>query len=257
MRGLPDGLCDLIYVDPPFGTGVIRRGSAASYADRSSPEAFIRQHGPRLAECRRLLSRRGTLYVHLDYRTAHLVRTLLDDLFGRSSFLNEVIWSYRTGGNAKRHFARKHDNILVYAQDPDHHIFHVLRSGEYRTDGLRVDEAGRPYKTTRKGRVYFHPGGPAMTDVWDIPFLSTVASERTGYPSQKPLALLERVVLSSSDPGSVVGDFYCGSGTSLVAAARHNRRYLGCDLSPQAVEIARCRLREASLQGESSDGEKT
>jgi DNA modification methylase len=197
---------------------------------------------PRCRQMRRLLKPSGTLYVHLDWHAVHYVKVLLDDVFGGDNFLNEVVWSYRTGGRSPRWFARKHDTLLVYAKKLGDHKFHVLRDGEFRTDGMNVDEHGRPYKQTRAGRLYFHPDGPAVTDVWEIPFLSTVSSERLGYPTQKPEALLERIISASSDPGDRVADFFCGSGTTAAVARRLGRRWLACDISPEAVAIARARL---------------
>lgn len=272
MAALPDGCCDLVYIDPPFFTGRRRalsksverrpaaspheppdraerprgaRRAAAAYDD-TWPEgigdylAFLR---PRLEQCRRLLPVHGTLYVHADWRAAHHVRIELDRLFGPSNFLNEIIWHYRTGGVSRRWFSRKHDTILAYARRRGRHVFHVMRDGAFRTDGLRLGADGRPYKSTRRGPIYFHPDGPALADVWDLPFLSTVSRERAGWPTQKPVALLERVIRASSDPGAVVGDFFCGSGTTLVAAGRLGRRWIGCDAAPAACAIARKRLR--------------
>jgi site-specific DNA-methyltransferase (adenine-specific) len=190
----------------------------------------------------RLLQPSGVLFVHLDWRAAHYAKVLLDDIFGAGNFLNVIIWSYRTGGVSRRWFARKHDTILAYAKKRGRHTFHVIRDGTFRTDGLKRDTTGRPYKSTRKGRLYFDRRGPVVTDVWEIPFLSTVSLERVGYPSQKPLALLERIVAAASNPGDLVADFFCGSGTTLVAARNLGRRWLGCDSSPRAVEIARTRL---------------
>lgn len=190
-----------------------------------------------------MLADKGSLYVHLDWRTVHHVRVLLDSIFGADNFLNEIIWSYRTGGRSTRWFARKHDTILLYARRAGRHTFNLLRNGEFRTLGMNRDQAGRPYKSTRKGRLYFHPDGPALTDVWELPFLSTVSNERLGYPSQKPEALLERVIKASSNEGDLVADFFCGSGTTLAVAKRLARHYLGCDVSPAAVEIATTRLR--------------
>ena len=245
MRSLPDGACDLIYLDPPFKTQRVRaardgpryddhwQGGLRPYLD------FLR---PRLAEAHRLLPEKGSLYVHLDWRAVHYVKVELDRIFGADNFLNEIIWSYRTGGLSARWFARKHDTILLYARSSGHHTFNVVRAGAFRTDGLNRDARGRPYKNTRNGRLYFHPDGPALTDVWDIPFLSTVSLERTGYPSQKPEALLERIIRASSDPGDVVADFFCGSGTTCAVAARLGRRWLGCDNSEEAVAIAALRL---------------
>ena len=113
------------------------------------------------------------------------------------------------------------------------------------TDGMNYDEQGRPYKQTRAGRLYFHPDGPAVTDVWEIPFLSTVSLERCGYPTQKPEALLERIIRAGSEPGDWVADFFCGSGTTLAVARRLGRRWLGCDNSAAAVKLAQRRVRLA------------
>ncbi len=246
MRSLPDACIDLIYADPPFKTGKVRtQGSRGHAFDDRWPggvRAYLAFLEPRLREMRRLLRPTGSLYLHLDWHAAHYAKVLLDDVFGYDHFLNEIIWSYRTGGVSRRWFGRKHDTILAYARCRGRHTFHVLRDGAFRTDGLNRDEQGRPYKNTRRGRLYFHRDGPAMTDVWEIPFLSTVSLERTGYPGQKPLALLERIIRAGSNPGDLVADFFCGSGTTLVAAARLGRRWLGCDIAARAVAVARRRL---------------
>jgi len=247
MRSLADGCCDLIYVDPPFFTDQPGRGSRGRFSGawRGGLDAYLAFLRPRFEQMHRLLSDRGSIYVHLDFHAIHHVRLMLDEVFGQGNFLNEIIWFYRTGGVARRWFGRKHDTILLYARQRGSHTFTVLREGRYRTDGLNYDERDRPYKQTRRGRLYFHPDGPAMTDVWDVPFLSTVSLERTGWPSQKPEALLDRIVLASSRPGDTVADFFCGSGTALAVAKRRGRRYLGCDVSPEAVQIARQRLAKA------------
>ncbi len=246
MRRLPAACIDLIYIDPPFKTGRVRSQGAEGHRfdDRwpGGVRAYLAFLEPRLREMHRLLRPTGTLYVHLDWHVVHYVKVLLDDIFGYEGFLNEIVWSYRTGGVSRAWFGRKHDTILAYAKQRGRHTFHVLRDGTHRTDGLKHDEAGRPYKMTKRGRLYFHPDGPAMTDVWEVPFLSTVSLERTGYPGQKPLALLERVIRASSNPGDLVADFFCGSGTTLVAARQLGRHWLGCDCSPHAVAISRRRL---------------
>ncbi|MFH0981425.1 MAG: site-specific DNA-methyltransferase [Planctomycetota bacterium] len=245
MQSLPDGACDLIYLDPPFRTQQ-RRASrdGPGYEDRwdGGLQHYLDFLTPRLVETRRLLSCKGSLYVHLDWRVVHYVKVELDRIFGSANFLNEIIWSYRTGGLAAKWFARKHDTLLLYAKSIGGHTFNRTRAGSFRTAGLNRDAQGRPYKNTRNGRLYFHPDGPALTDVWEIPFLSTVSSERTGYPTQKPEALLERIVRASSDPGDLVADFFCGSGTTCAVAARLGRRWLGCDHSEEAVAIAALRL---------------
>jgi site-specific DNA-methyltransferase (adenine-specific) len=167
---------------------------------------------------------------------------MLDELFGAGHFLNEIVWSYRSGGRPGQWFARKHDTLLLYAKRVGWHTFNRLRGGQYRTRDLCMTKEGRPYKSTKKGLIYFDPAGPELSDVWDIPFLSTVSRERTGYPTQKPEALLERIIKASSNEGDLVADVFCGSGTTLVVAKRLNRRYLGCDINPEAVTIAKRRL---------------
>jgi site-specific DNA-methyltransferase (adenine-specific) len=253
MQSLTPESCDLIYLDPPFGSGRKRLSRSPRAAGDGFDDVWSRGitdwlafMEPRLRACHALLRHHGTLYLHSDWRTSHYARAQLDTIFGAENFLNEIIWHYRTGGVSKRWFARKHDTILVYARARGKHRFHVLREGTYRTDGLMRDETGRPYKQTRKGRLYFHSGGPALTDVWDVPFLSTVSSERAGWPTQKPLALMKRVIQASSNPGDLVADFFCGSGTTLVAARQLGRQWLGCDLSQQAVGIAQRRIESAN-----------
>lgn len=247
MKRMPDACCDLVYADPPFFTGKehTQAGGKHRVADRwrGGMTAYLDYLAPRLSEMRRVLKATGSLYVHLDWHAVHYAKVVLDELFGYDHFLNEIVWSYRTGGRSRRWFARKHDTILVYARRIGRHRFHVLRGGAFRTDGLNYDEKGRPYKNTKAGRLYFHPDGPAMTDVWEIPFLSTVSVERTGYPTQKPLALLDRIIRASTNPGDIVADFFCGSGTTLAAAQQLDRRWMGCDVSATAVRLARGRLR--------------
>ncbi|GJM24919.1 MAG: hypothetical protein DHS20C16_13340 [Phycisphaerae bacterium] len=194
-----------------------------------------------------MLKEAGTVYVHVDPRVSHHVRLLLDEIFGARNFLNEIIWSYRTGGVSTKWFGRKHDTILVYAKALGKHTFNTLRDGVYRTDGLKYEDDGRPYKQTKSGKLYFHADGPVVTDVWEIPFLSTVSLERTGYPTQKPEALLERIIRASSVPGDLVADFFCGSGTTLAVAKRMGRKWLGSDSSEEAVEIALSRLKSVEI----------
>jgi len=248
LQQQPDDSIDLIYIDPPFCTGQERshRRTAHVYEDRwrGGIDEYVVFLASRLKHMRRTLKSSGTIYVHLDWHAVHHVKILMDEIFGYDNFLNEVIWHYRTGGVSKQWFGRKHDTILFYAKNRGQHTFNVQRDGSFRTEGLMTDAQGRPYKTTRNGRLYFDRDGPTVTDVWDIPFLSTVALERTGYPSQKPKALLKRIIAASSDEGQLVADFFCGSGTALVVATEMNRAILGCDINPQAVDIAHMRLQE-------------
>lgn len=246
MQKLPDGCCDLIYVDPPFNSNRIqstRSNTLLRFADQfDGIRDYLGFLRPRISEMRRLLSSAGTIFVHVDWRTTHHVRFLLDEVLGGDQFLNEIIWHYRSGGRPASWFARKHDTILWYAREAGRHTFNRLRDGTYRTKDLLIDANGQPYKSTRNGPIMFHPDGPACSDVWDISILSTVAKERTDYPTQKPEKLLERIVLAASNKGDLVADFFCGSGTTLVVAKRLGRRFLGCDTNPDAIAIARKRL---------------
>lgn len=250
MASLEDACCDLVYVDPPFDSQTFICGSQAiDQGDRTGSrlDGYLSFLRPRLKQIRRLLAAHGCLYVHLDWRSVHHVKVMLDELFGAACFLNEIVWQYSSGGRPGQWFARKHDTILLYAKRAGHHTFHGPRGGMYRTLGLRKDANGRPYKSTRSGRIYFHPDGPLLSDVWDIPFLSTVSKERTGYPTQKPEALLERMILASSNEGDLVADFFCGSGTTPAVARRLKRRWLACDSNPRAVAITKARLSESQV----------
>ncbi len=246
MATLPEQSCDLIYIDPPFKTQRRRTTARDQHGYRDCwpgvMENYLAFLRPRLERMRDLLTERGSFYLHADWRAVHYIKVMLDELFGPDNFLNEIVWRYRTGGRSKSWFARKHDTILLYARHAGRHVFNLQHEGAFRTDGLIIDRDGKPYKNTRKGRLYFNKQGPAMSDVWDLPFLSTVSRERTGYPSQKPLALVRRMIATSSNPGDVVADFFCGSGTTLVAAEAMGRRWLGCDIEPEAVRIAARRL---------------
>lgn len=251
---LPDAAFRLVYLDPPFNTGraqarqsirTVRSPNGdrvgfqgatyetvklalSSYDDRFADYwAFLE---PRLAEAWRLLDDRGTLYLHLDYREVHYAKVALDALFGRDCFLNEIVWAYDYGGRPKDRWPAKHDNILWYAVDPDRYVFR-------RDDVDRV-----PYMAPRLVTPEKAARGKVPTDVWWQTIVPTSSRERTGYPTQKPLKLLERIVRVHSDPGDLVVDFFAGSGTTGEAAARHGRRALLVDCNPEALRVMERRL---------------
>ncbi|RMH41933.1 MAG: site-specific DNA-methyltransferase [Deltaproteobacteria bacterium] len=256
LENTPDGSVDLVYVDPPFGTGTTQRGRAAlAYRDdRTNPDDFVAWLAPRLAHCRRTLRDHGSLFVHLDYRAVHYVKVALDRLFGRQRFVNEIVWAYSVGGKGRRGFGRKHDTILWYARTRDYAFFpdavRVPRkpNSHMRTartpDGQLVQE-----KTDRRtGKVYRYPvaRGKLPDDVWtDIETLNRGAAERTGYPTQKPERLIERIVLATTVPGWTVADWFCGSGTTAVVAYRHGRGFVAADVNPDAIATATRRLAAA------------
>ncbi len=254
LRRTPDGCVDLAYCDPPFNTGKVQkldrmklgvgerqRGgfvgrtysyeitSRHSYRDDMPLQEYLDYLGERLVEIHRVLKDTGSLYLHLNWNVAHYARFMLDDIFGADNFLNEIIWSYDYGGRARDKWARKHDNILWY------------RKGSAHT--FNRDEIDRlPYLAPSLVGPEKAALGKLPTDVWWMTIVPTNGKERTGYPTQKPLKLVERIVKASSNRGELVADFWVGSGTAAVAAAKHGRRYLACDINPEAIRITNKRL---------------
>lgn len=200
-----------------------------AYDDGMAFEAYLAWLEEHLVEAHRVLAPHGSLYLHLDFRAAHHARLALDRIFGRERFLNEIVWAYDYGGRPRDRWPRKHDTILWYARG-DRWTFNreAIDRIPYMAPGLVA-----PEKAER---------GKLPTDVWWMTVVPTNGSERTGYPTQKPERLLERIVRASSNPGDLVLDFFCGSGTTGVVAKRLGRRFLLADASPDAVRIARRRI---------------
>jgi site-specific DNA-methyltransferase (adenine-specific) len=249
LRAMPAASVDLISIDPPFNTGrpqartrirtvrsddgdrtgfagrryrTIKIGSS-SFADLF--DDYLAFLAPRLEEAYRLLAPHGSLYVHLDYREVHYCKVLLDAIFGRDCFLNEVIWAYDYGARTKKKWPPKHDTILVYVKDPDTYTFNVDEVDRipYMAPGL----VG-PEKAAR---------GKLPTDVWWHTIVPTNGRERTGYPTQKPLGIVKRIVQASSHPGDLVLDFFAGSGSTGAACLDLGRRFILIDDNPQALEV--------------------
>jgi DNA modification methylase len=264
VAALPAACIDTIYIDPPFGTGTVRRGRGAefsgeggagalySYTDvDGDPAGFVAWLRPWLADSHRVLRPTGSLFVHLDWRTVHYVKVALDEVFGRDRLINEIVWCYAVGGKGRRGFGRKHDTILWYARGDDH-AFHpdavrvARRAGSHMRvvtgeDGTEVQE-----KTDRKtGRVYRYPlsAGKIPEDWWtDIETLNHSDRERTGWPSQKPERLIERILLATTAPGDRVADWFAGSGTTAAVARRLGRRFIVADAERGAIDIIERRL---------------
>ncbi len=253
-RGAPDGSLQLVYVDPPFATGADQRGRHADprYADaEADPDRFVAWLSPWLVESRRALAERGSLIVHLDYRAIHYVKVALDRLFGRSRFVNEIVWCYAVGGKSRRGFGRKHDTLLWYARTDDWAFYpDAIRVARRGGSHMRVvlDEQGRPVqeKTDRKtGRVYRYPvaAGKIPEDWWtDIETLNHSDRERTGWPSQKPERLLERLIRATTVAGDRVADWFAGSGTTGAVAQRLGRGFAIADREAGAIAVASERL---------------
>ncbi|MDF1702332.1 MAG: site-specific DNA-methyltransferase [Planctomycetota bacterium] len=224
-RGLPPGSVDLAYLDPPFFTGRTLKGRGVqAFADHwdGDIDAYLAWLEPLLAALRESLTPTGSIYVHLDWHAVHYAKVLMDRIFGYDSFLNEVVWLYGLGGSSNRRWPRKHDNLLWYARDPGRHWF----------------EAARIPATSQRMRGQMKKA----PDWWEIPALNNMAHERTGYPTQKPLALLDRIVRSSCPPRGLVVDPCCGSGTTAVAAHAAGRSFVVGDCAEEAVTVTRTRL---------------
>jgi DNA modification methylase len=226
-RTLAPASVDLLYADPPFNTGRTQRDAAGAYPDRwPDTGAWVAWLRERLEATLPALKPTACILLHLDWRTIHHARILLDDLLGADRFVNSLVWAYGLGGSSPRRFARKHDDILFSCLDPERYYFDppMVPSTSRRM-------AGAPKKAT---------------DVLDIPAINNMAAERTGWPTQKPLALLSLLVNACCPPGGAVLDPCCGSGTTLVAATESGREAIGCDVSEDAIEIAASRLGAAT-----------
>ncbi|HEY7258267.1 MAG TPA: site-specific DNA-methyltransferase [Gaiellales bacterium] len=258
MAGFPDGAFRMVYADPPFNTGRERTRATmrvtpdadgdrtgfggrryrtellerSSYRD--SFDDYLGFLNPRLRQIHRLLDAEGTLYLHLDQREAHYAKLLLDEIFGRDAFLNELVWAYDYGAKPKRRWPAKHDTILVYVRDPARYLFdcEAVEREPYMAPGLVTAE-----KASR---------GKLPTDVWWHTIVSPTGREKTGYPTQKPVGIVRRMLQASTRPGDLVLDPFAGSGTLGAAAAELGRRYVLIDESAEAVAVMERRLGAAA-----------
>lgn len=260
LATLPDESVNLIYIDPPFNTGKVQarkrlrtfrtedgQGDRIGFGGKSYQtevlgegnysdvfedfQAFIR---PRLEEAYRVLKADGSLYFHIDYREAHYCKITLDEIFVRDNFINEIIWAYDFGGRAKDRWPAKHDTIFFYAKDAENFTFNLedIDRIPYMAPGLVGAEKAA------KGKL--------PTDTWWHTIVGTNSREKTGYPTQKPLGILERILRASSNPGDLVLDFFAGSGTTGQACLNLGRNFILCDSNPQAIETMRNRFAKTS-----------
>ncbi|NLI52744.1 MAG: site-specific DNA-methyltransferase [Clostridiales bacterium] len=257
------GRVQVIYLDPPFGTGDtfhIKIGSGKkqlrlpAYADDMEEGAYLTWMRGVLSGARDLLCESGSLYLHIDYRMSAKLRLLLDELFGPENFMNEIVWCYKSGGRSTRYYPRKHDTILFYRKSArvffDIYAVGRPRGPEKRNHMKRyIDEEGRVCFSIRSaGKLYtYYEDTPVFpSDVWDdIEHLQQKDNERVGYATQKPEALLNRVILASSRPGDLVCDLFSGSGTTAAAASKLGRRFLVADASPFSLYTLRARQLKA------------
>ena len=267
------GQVQLVYLDPPFMTGEdfsmrMRVGEKGwetgrdalvlpAYQDKfASKGEYLSLLRAALENARMLLNETGSLFLHLDSRMSAHARILCDEIFGESNFVNEIIWAYQSGGRSMKRFSRKHDVILFYRKSRKQ-FFDItkvpLPRSENRSNHMRrcVDENGRTYRTIQSGGktyTYYDDEPVYPGDVWaDVSHLQQKDPQRTGYDTQKPQALLNRIILSASRPGDLVADLFAGSGTTAVAAAQNGRRYLAADISPLSISVTRKRLLETEM----------
>lgn len=228
LKSLPDSSIDLIYIDPPFNTGTRRKRS--SYAFDDSYTNYINFLTPRIREAYRLLAPNGSFFFHIDYREAHYAKILIDSIFGRDSFMNEIIWAYDYGARSRARWPAKHDTIFWYAKDPENYTFNY-------------DEIDRiPYMAPRLFGAEKDERGKTPTDVWWNTIVPTNGAEKTGYPTQKPLGIINRIVCVHSNPGDTLLDFFAGSGTFGEAAYRNGRNCILVDENPDAVAVMQKRF---------------
>ena len=256
LKELPSSSIDLIYIDPPFNTGKIQRRDNFSVLKTNNKknngfqgkgydllktstnqyvDKFVDFHNfilPRLEEAYRVLSENGSLYLHIDYREVHYIKIMLDNIFGRDSFINEIIWAYDFGARAKKRWPAKHDNILFYAKNPKEFTFNTenLDREPYLAPGLVTPE---------KAAL-----GKLPTDVWWHTIVSPTGKEKTGYPSQKPEAIIKRIITASSNPKDTILDFFAGSGTTGIVAKKLDRNFILADSNQQSIDIIKSRYKK-------------
>ena len=254
LKNFADSSVQLIYIDPPFNTGhkqsririrtvESKDGDRTGFQGKRYATEKIGESGyqdqfddylaflePRLKEAYRILVENGSLYFHIDYREVHYCKILLDGMFGRKAFLNEIIWAYDYGGRSKKRWPAKHDNILWYAKDPKDYIFNYeeIKRIPYMAPGLVGKE-----KAAR---------GKLPTDTWWHTIVGTNSNEKTGYPTQKPLGVIRRIIQASSNPGDLVLDFFAGSGTTGAACLELGRDFILVDNNPEAISVMKERF---------------
>lgn len=260
LKQLPDESFKLIYIDPPFNTGVKQtrqimktvkndKGDRTGYKGQIYETTKLKAYcyndnfdnymeflGPRIEQAWRLLREDGTFYLHLDYREVHYVKVFLDNLFGRQHFLNEIIWAYDYGAKAKNKWPAKHDNILVYVKNPKKYYF----------NNEQVDR--EPYMAPGLVTKEKRDKGKLPTDTWWHTIVSPNGKEKTGYPTQKPLGILRRIIQASSQENDWVLDFFAGSGTTAVAANQLSRKFFTIDQNPQSIEVIKERFKKLNIE---------
>lgn len=252
---------DLVYIDPPYGIKVDEKFGMLAWKDVFEPKNrvdeiiniellcskgecnYLRWLYPRLVLLKELLSERGSIYLHIDWHAGHYVKLIMDDIFGKENFRNEIVWCYRQGGRSQSNYSQKHDTIYWYSKSNSQWVFNgdsvrvpYEGTGGYQTSGKGVVINGKVYKPNELGKI--------PEDWWDIPAIPPMSMERIGYATQKPEALLERIIKGSSNEDSIVLDVFGGSGTTAAVAERLGRRWIIIDNNPEAIEIITKRIKK-------------
>ena len=254
----------LIYMDPPFFTNTIRENSDKDNHKLSYPDDwnnnlphYLSWLEERIVEMYRLLNKHGSLFIHCDWHASHHIKILLDKIFGNTKFQNEIIWHYTGGGRSRKRFSRKHDSIFWYTKT-DEYTFNI---DSIRTNYSPQSGYAKGGIVAKSGKLYSpHPLGTPFDNVWNIPIINPLSKERTGYPTQKPIELLQRIIDACSNPNDLVADFTCGSGSFILAASgfrqkrsptnklstyylpETSRYWIGCDNSKQAIDLTYKRI---------------
>lgn len=258
LKEIDENSIDLIYLDPPFFTNTIQKlktrngDKEFSYKDIwKSNEEYAEFLYYRLIELKRVLKNTGSIFVHCDRNATHIIKTLLDDIFGSTQFQSEIIWYYKRWSNSKKGLLSSHQTIYFYSKTKDFKFKTIYNNYSETTNIDQIlqkrvrDINGKTiYAKDENGNI-INSGikkGVPLNDVWEIPYLNPKAKERVGYPTQKPILLLERIIHLASDKGDVILDPFCGSGTTLIAGKLNNRNVIGIDISEDAIELTKSRL---------------
>ncbi len=257
MKKMSDESVDMIYLDPPFFTQRKQKlsnsaGKKYEFSDVwNSRQDYVEYMRVRLLEMQRILKNTGNIFLHCDTSASYYLRMLLDDIFGENNFQSEIIWTYKRWSNSRKGLLPNHQTIFFYSKSKNHK-FNILFGDYSPTTNIdqilqereRTAEGKAVYKRDSNGEIVSskEKKGVPVSDVWDIPFLNPKAKERTGYPTQKPIELLERIITISTDEGDIVLDPFCGSGTTLVSAKLLNRKYIGIDINDEAISLCKDRL---------------
>lgn len=258
MKKMERDVIDVIYLDPPFYTQEIQKlvshenEEEYSFSDKwNCMEEYLEYMKIRLCECKRILKDTGSIFVHCDRNASHYLKVLLDQIFGGNNFQSEIVWCYKRWSNSKKGLLNNHQIIFFYSKSPEFKFNKMYTEYSETTnvdqilqERVRNEKGKSVYKCDENGEIVFGKSkkGVPLSDVWEIPYLNPKAKERVGYPTQKPIILLEQIIKLVSDENDIVFDPFMGSGTTLVAAKMLNRRYIGVDISKNAVALAEARL---------------